>query len=880
MQRAFLIFVFCLSVQSLFGQIKGKVLNDADGVPFPRANILIKNPLDSTIIAFGITDDKGNFHIKVENFKDSLLLEAKSMLFQPVTRTLYNIDTFIEIKVKSEVVDLDEFTVKGIKNPISIKKDTISYDVSGFTTASDRVIGDIINRLPGLDVSANGTISYEGRPIQKFYIEGLDLLEGRYNLANTTLPVNSVESIELLENHQPIRVLDSLVFSNRASLNIKLKKKNVWTGTGNLGIGASPLLWDVEFSPMYFSPSFQSLNSFQTNNTGEDLDNLTAVLTIDDLKNGGFSSPELTSWVEVHKILSGIIPTKRFYFNQSHLATVNSLKRIKTGSDLRMNIGYLFQELDSRGEANSNYFLPQGDTVSFQEEKINQLGIHKLRGDFTWNKNLSNTYFKNKLSFQILKNQDLSETIFNGSPRSQNADIPLSSISNSFHMIKPFFGILAEVNSELSYKTTDQFLNISPSLFQEENNNDESVEVTQKVFFNRLFTNNAVGAKFKLNKRLTFSPTFGFKFLYDDFESNAFQFDSVLEGFMNSSSYSKINPYILQSVNFKNENLSIQLSIPVQSLNITIDDKISNESDNIRRVFIEPYLQGRYQISGKLSINASVRKNNDFGSLYENYNGNVLRDFRTLYLLNSSLPEMIGVNYLTGFSFKDPVSSWFVSGRISLSQNSAITIRDSFIFPTGELLVSALDLDNESSTTMIGSQVSKYFSEIYSTFSLNLIRQNREMPRLINSELTELQSKSSIIDFKYSFKPKSNLGVSYNLWYNQIRNGFSNQTFNRIDFANQNLTLEYFPTNQHIFTLDISENYSANLSQSTRILTQFVDFSYRWKPEFTKIEFSLFAENLLNKKFFDTYISSFNFESVQRIYLRPRQVIIRAYFTL
>jgi hypothetical protein len=68
----------------------------------------------------------------------------------------------------------------------------------------------------------DGKILYQGKAINKYYIEGLDLLEGKYNLANDNLPYQEV-SQQILENHQPIKTLDSLQFSDRTALNIKLK---------------------------------------------------------------------------------------------------------------------------------------------------------------------------------------------------------------------------------------------------------------------------------------------------------------------------------------------------------------------------------------------------------------------------------------------------------------------------------------------------------------------------------------------------------------------------------------------------------------------------------------------------------------------------------
>jgi hypothetical protein len=84
--------------------------------------------------------------------------------------------------------------------------------VNSFSKEQDRSIGDVLKRMPGIEVLPDGKILYQGKAINKYYIEGLDLLEGKYNLANDNLPYQEVSQVQILENHQPIKTLDSLQF--------------------------------------------------------------------------------------------------------------------------------------------------------------------------------------------------------------------------------------------------------------------------------------------------------------------------------------------------------------------------------------------------------------------------------------------------------------------------------------------------------------------------------------------------------------------------------------------------------------------------------------------------------------------------------------------
>src|SRR5690606_15947610 len=80
-----------------------------------------------------------------------------------------------------------------------------------------------------------------------------------------------VSKVQILENHQPIKLLDSLEFSDRASINIKLKNNVTTTGTAEVGIGLAPFLWRVKATPMIFTKKNQAIITYQTNNTGSDV---------------------------------------------------------------------------------------------------------------------------------------------------------------------------------------------------------------------------------------------------------------------------------------------------------------------------------------------------------------------------------------------------------------------------------------------------------------------------------------------------------------------------------------------------------------------------------------------------------------------------------
>ena len=126
-------------------------------------------------------------------------------------------------------------------DPLRQRGDTLSHNLASFLGKGDVTLEDGLKRLPGVDVSKSGGISYMGKPISQFNIEGLDMLGGKYNLATRNIPADYVTQVEIVRNHHSRRV-EKDVPSNEVSMNIKLSKKAKLKpfGQEEAGIGVAP----------------------------------------------------------------------------------------------------------------------------------------------------------------------------------------------------------------------------------------------------------------------------------------------------------------------------------------------------------------------------------------------------------------------------------------------------------------------------------------------------------------------------------------------------------------------------------------------------------------------------------------------------------------
>ena len=196
--------------------LSGKVSNKS-GEPL-QANISVLAVGSSLIKGFTVTNGKGEFALRYTGKEDSLVLVVSGMLIGKHERKVRNVTQRLDISIEEKTFKLKEVAVKAMK--IRRDNDTLNYLVNAFAGQDDRVIGDVLKKMPGIEVSDNGNISFTGKPINKFYVEEMDLLQGRYGLATNNIPAKAVSVVQVLERcRHGGRRISALVMERRTDRN-------------------------------------------------------------------------------------------------------------------------------------------------------------------------------------------------------------------------------------------------------------------------------------------------------------------------------------------------------------------------------------------------------------------------------------------------------------------------------------------------------------------------------------------------------------------------------------------------------------------------------------------------------------------------------------
>lgn len=215
----FLFTIFSLSAQQ---KIRGILKCATSGQPIPDVYIMLMTEDGKRILAYSYSQPDGSFILECpQGPQQEFLLTTSRLGYEPYRQKIPAQTQQTEILLKESSLSLRE--VKVISSPIRRQGDTISYYMSNFHRPQDRNLADVLARMPGIHVQSDGRVQYDGKPINRFYIEDMNLLGERYSLATKNLSPSDIAAVQVYENHEPIKMLRDRSQTEQAALNIKLK---------------------------------------------------------------------------------------------------------------------------------------------------------------------------------------------------------------------------------------------------------------------------------------------------------------------------------------------------------------------------------------------------------------------------------------------------------------------------------------------------------------------------------------------------------------------------------------------------------------------------------------------------------------------------------
>ena len=663
-QIALLIFVFFFAVPA-FAQttISGEVHNEKKQ-PVYNASVMLLRVADSLPMAYTFSDEKGHYQLVTQSEEAKLLLAVYGFNLKRQFKEVENKTQTVDFTVVEEALQLKEVSVKSEK--IWGGNDTVNYVVDAFRDTTDIVIADVLKKMPGIEVKDDGKVEYKGKPISKFYIENMDMLQGRYNLATTSIAASDVASVQVMENHQEVRALQNIQFSDKVALNIKLKEnaKGTFALMADLGAGwADSLQYEGGLTGMYFAKRNQFLGTLKANNSG---------INLVDKEN-----VTVTSLASMVKPSAPGISGVRHTLNRSQGVTYNSLHKLKNEADLSFNLLVGGDRNRKSSESRTLYLLPD-DTLSLVERMQSLETAKMLEGSINYNLNKDLDYLK--ISLIVSGHRNWGEGLVdNGELIRQEENYQSLCAKANIHWIRksrrdPESGI--EFNSNTSYGTLPYGLQVAPGCFPEVLNGGEDYALTlQNTGFQSFKSENFL--RFLTSvvwKRLRIMPYFNFSMEEQRLNSSltgqnedGLTIQFAENQFSNDIRWHKYQPAAGAYITYDRRRVNVTLMMPVQLRYLQLDDRIGTASDKQFKVLSQPSLSFRYDFSHNWKVSTKIATYNNTPSLRTLYSAYILQNYRTLSRYDCPLADTYGANGSLTLSFKNIMK--YVFGDLSVNYN-------------------------------------------------------------------------------------------------------------------------------------------------------------------------------------------------------------------
>ena len=215
--------------------------------PISWASVYLIPAGDTTITHFALSDEKGDVLLK-EVPVGKYELNAEIIGYNP-HKKVYTIKAHWDaydlgiIKMDENAEFLDAASISAIGNPVTVKKDTIEFNASSFRVGENAMLEDLIKKMPGMEVSEDGTVTLNGEKIDKITVGGKTFFFNDPTAALKNLPAKIVDKIKVIDKTKDEAAGSGIVTKDDKEkvMDVELKEEYTegWYGNAKLGGGST-----------------------------------------------------------------------------------------------------------------------------------------------------------------------------------------------------------------------------------------------------------------------------------------------------------------------------------------------------------------------------------------------------------------------------------------------------------------------------------------------------------------------------------------------------------------------------------------------------------------------------------------------------------------
>lgn len=790
--------------------------------------------------SFASSNTRGTFRIKVTATTDSV--SFRCMGYETMKLPLdYDFSNAVEMRHKA--TQLKDVIVQA--PDIYARGDTLVFNVARYANATDNAIIDVIKRLPGIKVDDDGTIKYQGKPINKFYIDGDDFLGGQYGLATNNISHKDVKSVEVMENHQPVKALEGIDFPEEAGINIKLSEnaKGKWVGVTKAATGAQPWLYDGSLYAMRIDPKVQNILTLRGGNTGW---NPAEQIMEHDFNDMSFTDYNESLWLEYISadIVNAPLNEKRTRDNLSWLA--NSITAWKRGdTSMRFKLNYVGDRLDYNSGLRTDYFSQS--IPEFIQNNSLRTQSHDLSAQFNAQVNKRGYFLKEKFTVDgVWENSRSAITeSFTLDQRIRRRNL---SATNDLKLIKRNDKKLFELTSRNSFSHRPDRLLV---------NGSESATQSVGTTDFRSTTESRYG---KLGRFWKFYINGGVDINYHRLKLSLigmerFDNDTIFNTFLS-------NIYATPQLDYERNGWLLSTKLRMKWLH----QSVNGQRDHIN---LFPNLYARKKISAKSEISASIGYQLSSPQTYMNITVPVLSDYHNLFIAGDINKYSQRVAASISYKYRNPLTSFFANASLTYNymrssfMSNQLFIEDFIISTYAEKLSGSnfwsinggISKGLGHSRMVVGCEASA------STSSAASMRDNAPCDYRQQTVSVKPYFRGSILRW---------LSLNYDANYGFSRLAVGDITNHNHSF-NQKLYASIIPEDRWEFSIG-AEHFLTRFSEGNTENLILLDASAVWRLN-SKIRLSLTANNLLNRRHYQYATYGTLSRSEHSFQIRPRNIL-------
>ena len=824
-------------------QVKGRVINLQNK---PVSDVIVKLVKGSKTLAFTTTNVRGEYTMSLkETPSGETQLQFSHVSYEKESEKLElnsKVKT-VDMVLTPKTISLKEVKIKG--NPLRQRGDTLVHNLASFLGKGDVTLEDGLKRLPGVDVATSGAISYMGKPISQFNIEGLDLLGGRYNLATRNLPADYVTQVEIVRNHHG-RKMDKDKPSDEVSMNIKLNKKAKFKPFGQEEAGAGYMQDGDErlrvgeqssgirlqallgVTGMMFTDNFQTICSAKAGN-------YKSFAKADLYDHYGSSEVSTRATGLFGGFDGGRPPQGEYLYQRNAMGTINTINKLDSVTTFKVNADYSYQRATHDIGQSSTYLTGDGSYVTVAEQTSPLTKIHLPKLSMNYRKNADRSYLDETFVVKGKFEQNEGDVLANQQQIEQRRKASsFEVVDNVYWSSRSLKGAYRYLNGGISFKRTPMlrlsFYDNGKAYGQTAQSSTLSMNLGSSFDI-------PIGKTFKINLPVSVSAA------YDDLET---VYSPPSQGGAGGGSGSindirgwSVNPSLNPGFEIHSRNRRFYLST---GLGASLKGLYYNKLHYTKPV-INPSLSMSYTFSANSKLSFSSNYSTSIGDMMTLLTNPMQVGYRTERTSSGIIGESNSWNTSGSWKWQLPMQYFTLSLGAGHSETKHNTLYSQSVSGI-DISSSALQRDTRSRSTSFNFATTKNIPTLFAKFSLDGSYGFGSGEQAVNGEVFKTKSSNYSIHSNVALTPLSWLELKYDINYGWSQSRYADNK-NDVTSLTHSGAIHVFP----IAVLDISLDYDHVRRQITT--NQYKNMSlfnasaqYKLKKAVLRLELT----NLLNQR--------------------------------